>query len=591
MIESATNHKKPRRRFWFGLIGVVLVAALSAALVFLQPNVALAALAALQSLQPNGAQAASAATGDLNYAEVVVTDLRQEEAFNGQLGSVKGTGTVIAPVQVDLAFSTSGTVVELPVQVGQTVQDGELLARVEASALVAQDEIAVAQAQINLDVAQQALDDLLNWEPDAAQIAQLEANLAAAQAAYDATKGQNVAGSNQIAVSEIGIAQAERELANAQAFYQTAWDPARDWELYAHGGALQAERQGATASLQSAQEALQIAQLNHEALLANSNNSGLVNAQSQLLSAEQALAAALAGPTDDQVAAAQTAVAQAQLALDQAQLVQETHLAGTTLIAPTAGTMMNINGHLGGQSGTFSIALADLAKPTVEITLDETNLDKMAVGTQVEVVFSALPADTFTGAVVQIDPQLIQSAGLNLVRALVQLDGSDDQPLPAGLTASVRVVGTANRIVRIYLPLNDEGLLAVGDPVSVELPDLSQVPGTVVFVPQTPTVSASGSASFQVLVEVSEPDAVEALANLADETSVDVIFVSDSVQDVMAIPVSALVALLEGGYAVEKRTALGQTQLVAVEVSFFGSNNMIAVISNGLKPGDQVVVP
>ena len=38
----------------------------------------------------------------------------------------------------------------------------------------------MAQAQINLDVAQQALDDLLNWEADADQIAQLEANLVAA---------------------------------------------------------------------------------------------------------------------------------------------------------------------------------------------------------------------------------------------------------------------------------------------------------------------------------------------------------------------------------------------------------------------------
>jgi hypothetical protein len=30
---------------------------------------------------------------------------------------------------------------------------------------------------------------------------------------------------------------------------------------------------------------------------------------------------------------------------------------------------------------------------------------------------------------------------------------------------------------------------------------------------------------------------------------------------------------------------------VAVEVGFFGSNNMIAVTSEALEPGDQVVVP
>jgi len=50
-------------------------------------------------------------------------------------------------------------------------------------------------------------------------------------------------------------------------------------------------------------------------------------------------------------------------------------------------------------------------------------------------------------------------------------------------------------------------------------------------------------------------------------------------------------ALLEGGYAVEKKTGPGQVQLVAVEVGFFGSDNMIAVTSDNLQPGDQVVVP
>jgi len=59
----------------------------------------------------------------------------------------------------------------------------------------------------------------------------------------------------------------------------------------------------------------------------------------------------------------------------------------------------------------------------------------------------------------------------------------------------------------------------------------------------------------------------------------------------MAVPVSALVALLEGGYAVEVDTGGGRTQLVAVEVGFFGSNNMVQITSAALQPGDQVVVP
>ncbi len=618
----SNNNTEPQRRPWIwpSLVGFVIVATVLAAVVLLRQN---------------GSPVEATGADPLNFAEVVITDLTQEENFNGKLESIDGTGTLIPASQIELNFATPGTVVELLVQVGQAVQAGDVLARVDnvtaqnavttAELQLAQaamqtdatttqsgisfDDISVAQAQINLDVAQQALDNLLNWEVNADEIAQLEANVAAAEAAYNAALGQEAASSTNITVSNISVAQAERQLAGAQAAYDTAFDPGREWELTVYGNALLYEREAATAALQYAQENLQVAQLNYNAAVANSSNSSSASAESQLLSAEQALATYLAGPTDEQIAAAETAVQQAELALLQAQLNQEAHeltlaqaeltlalaqdsLAGTTIIAPMDGTVMSVSGHIGEQVSTAPfITLADLSQPMLEIFLDETNLDKVGVGSEVEVVFSALPAEHFTGTVVQIDPQLYESGGLSTVRALVQLDGSHDQTLPAGLNAAVNVAGLSNRIVRVNLPLDDEGVLAVGDPVTVELPDLTKVPGTVVFVPQTPTPSAYGPAAFEVLVELDDPTAAVGLAELPDETSVDVIFVSDAVENVMAIPVSALVALLEGGYAVEVDTGGGRTQLVAVDVGFFGSNNMIAITSAALQPGDRVVVP
>jgi len=532
----------------------------------------------------------SAANIPPNTAEVIITDLVQEESFNGKLESVKGTGTLIPAIQTELAFGTPGTVVELPVQVGQTVQTGDLLARVDAETLITQDEISVAQAQISLAVTQQTLDNLLNWEIDGEQIAQLEANVIAAEAAYNAARGQEAASGTNISVSNIGVDQAERQLAEAQAAYDTAFDPGREWEL-AYGDALLYEREGATSALQYAQENLQIAQLNYNASVANTSSSGSANAQSALLSAEQALATALAGPTEDEIAVAETAVSQAQLNLQQAQLTQATHLAGTSLVAPIDGTILSMNGHLGGQvSGAAFITLADLSQPTLEIFLDETNLDKIEIGSSVAAVFSALPDTQFDGNIVQIDPQLVVSGNaLNSIRALVQLD--TDQSLPTGLTAAINVADLATRLVRVNLPVDDEGLLSVGDSVIIELPDLSETPGTVVFVPPTATTSNSGQQVFEILVEIDNPSTVAGLANLPDQTSVDVIFISDSATDMMAIPVSALVGLLEGGYAVEVTNAFGSPQLVAVAVEFFGSNNMVGITSDGLEGGDQVLVP
>jgi RND family efflux transporter MFP subunit len=134
----------------------------------------------------------------------------------------------------------------------------------------------------------------------------------------------------------------------------------------------------------------------------------------------------------------QLSLAQAQLNLNSA----EEALANTELIAPIDGTIMSLNYHAGEQvgSGTF-LTLADLSQPTLEIFLDETDLDKVGVGYEVDVVFDALPDETFSGTVVQVDPQLTESGGVSAVRAVVQLNYNKPQTLPVGLNATVEVIG------------------------------------------------------------------------------------------------------------------------------------------------------
>ena len=80
----------------------------------------------------------------------------------------------------------------------------------------------------------------------------------------------------------------------------------------------------------------------------------------------------------------------------------------------------------------------------LEVYLDETDLDKIATGFEVEVVFDALPDEAFTGRVVQVNPSLETVSGVQAIKALVQLDGSSfakPQTLPVGLSASVDVIG------------------------------------------------------------------------------------------------------------------------------------------------------
>lgn len=150
----------------------------------------------------------------------------------------------------------------------------------------------------------------------------------------------------------------------------------------------------------------------------------------------------------------------------------------------------------------------------------------------------------------------------------------------------VLAISSADKFVTFDLPAGDQGLVAVGQEVNIELPDGTDTPGTVVSVASVATPLQSGGAAFEVKIVLDDPNVAAGL----DEAPVDVEVVSDSVSNVMAIPVSALVALAEGGYAVEADTGGGTTQLVAVDPGFY-ADGMVEVTSEVLQVGDSVVVP
>ena len=145
-------------------------------------------------------------------------------------------------------------------------------------------------------------------------------------------------------------------------------------------------------------------------------------------------------------------------------------------------------------------------------------------------------------------------------------------------------ISSADQFVTFNLPASDQGLVTVGQEVIVEMPDGSDAGGTVIEIDSVAT-AGQGEATFGVKVVLDDPSVALGL----DEAPVDVEIISDSVSNVMAIPVSALVALQEGGDAVEMQAGTG-TQLVAVEPGFY-ADGLVEVESAGLSIGDMVVVP
>jgi hypothetical protein len=140
--------------------------------------------------------------------------------------------------------------------------------------------------------------------------------------------------------------------------------------------------------------------------------------------------------------------------------------------------------------------------------------------------------------------------------------------------------------VTVDLPASDQAVLEEGDRVVIVLPDNTEVGGTVSYKAETATLSSQGGATFDVTVVLDDLAAAEGL----DQAPVDVDVVTGRADGVMAVPVTALVALAEGGYAVQVEQADGTTRLVAVVPGMY-AEGLVEVTSDGLQAGDRVVAP
>ncbi len=343
-----------------------------------------------------------------------------------------GSGNLVPEHEVDVGFRSSGTLVELNVAVGDRVREGDVLARLDD----APARLQVTQAELNLAQAREKLAEARAAYTQTLEVAQ--ANLRAAEADYEALLKQEEHTNDRLTTARINLEQARRALEEAQTAYDTAWDPGRDWELYIdrRATALENERESTRRALEKARDDLQIAIANYNlALLSVEDDSALQAAQAKVVAARQAVEDAQSGAA---IRAAEWAVKQAELALESAQLSLE----NTVLRAPCDGTVVAVTAAVGEAVGTAPVVtLADLEKPRVRFYLEESDLDKVATGNRVTVIFDAYPDREFTGHVVQIAPVLSTVDGTPAVQAWAVLDEvEDDVLLPAGLTADVEVV-------------------------------------------------------------------------------------------------------------------------------------------------------
>jgi peptidoglycan hydrolase-like protein with peptidoglycan-binding domain len=147
-------------------------------------------------------------------------------------------------------------------------------------------------------------------------------------------------------------------------------------------------------------------------------------------------------------------------------------------------------------------------------------------------------------------------------------------------------------VVTVDLDVGLQGAVKVGDAVTITLPNNATTPGVVTSIGKVAVAPTSSSASSTptITVEVT-PTKLAAVGNY-DQAPVNVSITNATVTNVLAVPIDSLLALANGGDAIEEIAAHGSHHLVAVTLGLFDdAAGLVQVNGSGLAPGQTVVVP
>jgi peptidoglycan hydrolase-like protein with peptidoglycan-binding domain len=156
-------------------------------------------------------------------------------------------------------------------------------------------------------------------------------------------------------------------------------------------------------------------------------------------------------------------------------------------------------------------------------------------------------------------------------------------PVAAG-QAVVSLTGT-EPLVTVPLDVADQRLAKEGAAVTVQLPDGHSIDGTIASV--TTVVQTDEEKKQVTVVEVQVK--LASRADGFDSAAVDVTFAAGERENVLTVPVVALLALAEGGYGVEVVDGTRHT-VVAVETGLFAAGR-VEVTGGGVAEGTRVGVP
>jgi len=226
------------------------------------------------------------------------------------------------------------------------------------------------------------------------------------------------------------------------------------------------------------------------------------------------------------------------------------------------------------------------------------------------------PATTTAVEKLQAALGVTQTGTLTLGQAVfeptaVRVTSVSAQPAGSAQTGETVLQGTSTtREVQVALDASQQTSVAVGNKVSITLPNNQTIPGVVSSVgtvatcpsdsgsgssaaaPGTDTCSSASSGSSTtptITVDVTPSD--PAATGTWDQAPVQVGITTASVPDAVVVPVTALLAQPGGAYAVEVVAAGASNRLVGVSLGLFDdAEGLVQVTASALAAGQKVVV-
>jgi HlyD family secretion protein len=346
--------------------------------------------------------------------------------------------------EVNIAFKTSGRLIERNVDEGDTVKKGEVLARLDRDQLAAQREAqAAALTSAETQLAQAVTSHEYEKQTVAADIEQRRANLESMEARL--AELHNGARPQEKLDAQAAVDSAQSEVDRAQKDWERAQVLHRDDDIStAQFDQYRNRWETATAALNSAKE--------RQALVLAGPRAEVVNAQqAQLERTRGALKMAEANSLEMKRREEELTTRRAEIARSRAAIALiDAQLADTIAVSPVDGVVLVKSADPGEilSAGTTVVTIGDIEHPWLRGYVNETDLGRVKLGAKAKVTTDSYQGKVYDGRVTFISseaeftPKQIQTEQerVKLVyRMKIELDNSRRE-LKSNMPADAEIV-------------------------------------------------------------------------------------------------------------------------------------------------------